>query len=69
MTLTREEMQRKRVVYLEDNMIDEDDREVFQADIPYVVTGNLIINEDGYAVLIHDIWVDFRLVHQEVRGT
>jgi hypothetical protein len=56
----------KRIVYLEDNMIDEHDKEIFQADIPYTVTGNLIINEDNLVVLIHDIWVDFRLVHQEV---
>lgn len=55
----------KRVVYLEDNMIDEHEKEIFQADIPYTVTGNLIINEDGLAVLIHDIWVDFRLVHHK----
>ena len=46
-------------------MIDEYDREIFQADIPYVVLGNLIINEDGFGVLIHDIWVDFRLAHQK----
>jgi hypothetical protein len=57
----------KRVVYLEDNMIDEHEKEIFQADIPYTVTGNLIINEDGFGVLIHDIWVDFRLVHQKIR--
>lgn len=63
MTLTREEIQRERVVYLEDNMIDEHDREIFQADIPYTVTKNSIINEDGFAVRIQDIWVDYRLVH------
>lgn len=45
-------------------MINEHDNEIFQADIPYTVIGNLIISEDGFGVLIHDIWVDFRLVHQ-----
>ncbi|MFB5758988.1 hypothetical protein [Paenibacillus medicaginis] len=54
----------KRVVYLEDNMIDEHEKEIFQADIPYTVKGNLIINEDGLSVPIHNIWVDFRLIHQ-----
>ncbi|OMD87799.1 MULTISPECIES: hypothetical protein [Paenibacillus] len=57
----------KRVIYLEDNMINAHDNVIFEADIPYEVTGNAIINEDGLDVLIHDIWVDFRLVHQQIR--
>jgi hypothetical protein len=61
------EMRRKRIIYLEDNMIDEHDKEIFQADIPYEVQGRLIINEDNLAVPIADIWVDFRLVHQQVK--
>jgi hypothetical protein len=60
-------MKRKRIVYLEDNMIDEHERVIFEADIPYEVQGNLIINEDNLAVPIHDIWVDFRMVHQQVK--
>ncbi|HIW33478.1 MAG TPA: hypothetical protein IAA29_11905 [Candidatus Paenibacillus intestinavium] len=58
---------RKRVVLLQDNMIDEHDKVIFQADIPYEVISDVIMNEDGLCVLIVDIWVDFHLVHQTVR--
>lgn len=54
-----------KVVYLEDNMIDEHGREIFQADIPYKVSKNKICNEDQLSLLLHKIWVDFRLVHQQ----
>jgi len=60
-------MKGKRVVFLINNMLDDNGTVVFQADIPYTVTGNLIINEDNFAVHIADIWVDYHLVHKSIR--
>lgn len=44
-------------------MIDENELEIFQADIPYEVEGGYITNEDGLKVSLNEIWVDFRLEH------
>lgn len=55
---------RKRVVYLQDNMINDNEMVIFSADIPYVTEGNLIVNEDNLAIPIHDIWVDFNVVYE-----
>lgn len=57
---------KRRVVFLHDNMIDEHGKEIFQAEIPYAVLGNVIVNEDNLAIHIQDIWVDYRLEHKEV---
>lgn len=55
---------KRRVVFLEDNMIDDDETVIFEADVPYVVKGNSIENENCLKVKLAEIWVDFRLVHQ-----
>lgn len=57
---------KRKVVFLQDNMIDDNERVIFQADIPYVVEKGYIVNEDNLMVLIRDIWVDFHLVHQTI---
>ncbi|WP_425203664.1 hypothetical protein [Priestia megaterium] len=56
---------RRKVVFLQDNMIDENERVIFEADIPYVVENGFIENEDGLKVSVESIWVDFHLVHQK----
>lgn len=48
-------------VFLENNMLDENGLEVFQAGIPYEVEGEYITNEDGLKVSLNEIWVDFSL--------
>lgn len=59
---------KRKVVFLQDNMLDENEKEIFQADIPYEVDfqGN-IEDEDGLKVPLNDIWVDFHVVHQEIK--
>lgn len=49
-------------------MLDANEKEIFQADIPYEVDfqGN-IENEDGLKVSLNHIWVDFHVVYQEKR--
>ncbi|MBT2724432.1 hypothetical protein [Bacillus sp. ISL-46] len=59
-------MVKKKVVYLEENMLNDNDLVVFEADIPYVVEKGFISNENNEIVLLRDIWVDFRLVHQQI---
>lgn len=53
----------KKVVILEDNMVDEHECEIFQSGIPYAVEKGYIQNEDELKVSLKKIWVDFRLVH------
>lgn len=55
---------KKKIVFLHDNMIDENEKVIFEADIPYEVDGKYIENENGIVISINDIWVDFHLVHQ-----
>lgn len=56
---------KRKVVYLQDNMIDENEQVIFDADIPYVVEGVQIENGDGVRLRLQDIWVDFHLVHRK----
>lgn len=51
----------KLVVTLENNMMDENGLEVFQAGIPYEVEDGHITNEDGLRVALKGIWVNFSL--------
>lgn len=53
-----------KIIYLEDNMIDEEERVIFEADIAYQVERGGISNEDGIRVPVNEIWVNYRLVHQ-----
>ncbi|MDR9857854.1 hypothetical protein RJP21_30125 [Paenibacillus sp. VCA1] len=56
---------KRKVVYLQDNMLDANGIVIFGADIPYQVNHkNGITNEDGLNVPINHIWVDFHVVHQ-----
>ncbi|OZQ66089.1 hypothetical protein CA600_12580 [Paenibacillus sp. VTT E-133280] len=55
----------KKVVFLEENMLDEHEREIFQSDVPYLLEQGYIHNEDGLKMSLNKIWVDFRLVHQK----
>ncbi len=59
---------KKKIVFLQDNMLDANENEIFQADIPYEVDsqGN-IVNEDNLKVPLNDIWVDFHLVYQKTK--
>lgn len=54
----------KKIVLLENNMIDEHGRVIFEADIPYKVEDGFIENEDCFKIFLEEIWVDFRLIHQ-----
>lgn len=54
---------RKKVVVLEMNMIDEEEREIFQAGIPYEVNRGKIENEDNLKVSLNEIWVDYKVNH------
>lgn len=57
---------KRKIVFLQDNMLDANDKEIFQADIPYEVDFKGIIeNEDGLKVPLNHIWVDFHVVYQE----
>ncbi|WP_313430063.1 hypothetical protein [Siminovitchia terrae] len=58
---------KRKVVFLQNNMLDANEREIFQADIPYEVDlqGN-IENEDGLKIPLNDIWVDFCLEYIQV---
>lgn len=59
---------KRKVVFLQDNMLDANDKEIFQADIPYDVDlQGYIENEDSIKVPLNDIWVDFHLVYQEIK--
>ncbi|MEK4973270.1 hypothetical protein NSQ89_12980 [Niallia sp. FSL R7-0648] len=56
---------KKKVVFLEDNMLDDEEVVIFEADIPYEVDKRgRITNEDSIKVLLNEIWVDFRVVYQ-----
>jgi hypothetical protein len=56
---------KKKVVFLEDNMLDDEEVVIFEADIPYEVDKRgRITNEDSIRVLLNEIWVDFRVVYQ-----
>lgn len=55
---------RKKVVYLQDNMVDDNEMIIFSADIPYVVEGDSIVNEDDLTIPINDIWVAFKVVYE-----
>lgn len=55
---------KKKVIYLNENMGDENGNEIFQADIPYKIENGFIENEDGLKISLNDIWVDFSLEHK-----
>lgn len=60
---------KRKVVYLQDNMLDANEIVIFEADIPYQVNHkNSIVNEDGIKVPINHIWVDFHVVYQAQEG-
>lgn len=52
---------KKKVVILGDNMLDANEMEIFQAEIPYVVWRGKITNENNLSVSLNDIWVNFRV--------
>ncbi len=58
---------KRKVVFLQNNMLDANEREIFQADIPYEVDsqGN-IENEDGLKIPLNHIWVDFCLEYIQI---
>jgi hypothetical protein len=58
---------KRKVVFLQENMADDNDMVIFEADIPYEVEGNSIQNENCLKVALDKIWVDFHLVHQKNR--
>ncbi|MDN4069959.1 hypothetical protein QYF50_18820 [Paenibacillus vini] len=59
---------KRKVVFLQENMLDANDREIFQSDIPYDVdVKGRIQNEDGIKVPLNHIWVDFHVVYQQER--
>ncbi|MGG2091351.1 hypothetical protein AB1283_01115 [Bacillus sp. S13(2024)] len=50
-------------VILLDNMLDDNERVIFEAGIPYEVVKNRhIVNEDGIAVTLNKIWVEYKLL-------
>lgn len=49
----------KKHVILHDNMLNLDEYELFQAEIPYKVENDCIENEDGLKVHLSKIWVDY----------
>lgn len=53
----------KKYVYLNENMLDENEREIFQSLMPYEIQGDYIENEDNLKVKVVDIWVDFEVLH------
>lgn len=53
----------KKYVYLNMNMLDENEREIFQSLIPYEIKCDFIENEDGLKIKVVDIWVDFEVLH------
>ncbi|WP_342497416.1 hypothetical protein NYE62_09400 [Bacillus sp. FSL K6-2861] len=53
----------KRVI-LQENMIDDNDLVIFEADIPYAVEDNAIRNENEMMVLLKDIWVEFQIFEE-----
>ena len=59
---------KRKVVFLEENTVNDEGLVIFSADIPYEVDnrGN-IENEDSLKVPMNNIWVDFRVIHQTVR--
>lgn len=58
---------KRKIVFLQDNMIDENEQVIFQAGIPYEVKHGIIKNEDGFELVLGQIWVDFHLVHQKIK--
>lgn len=59
---------RRKVVFLQDNMLDANGKEIFQADIPYEVDfQGKIENEDGLKVPLNHIWVDFHVFYLAVK--
>lgn len=50
---------KRRVVILKTNMWDDEEREIFQAEIPYEVKQGKIESEDSITVTLDEIWVDF----------
>lgn len=48
---------------LYDNMLDDNGLVIFEADIPYtIVKKHVIVNENGIAVRLEDIWVEYRII-------
>lgn len=58
---------RRKVVTLQDSMLDENKQVIFVADVPYEVEFDYIENTDDIRVRLHDIWVDYNLTHHERR--
>ncbi|MED1125466.1 hypothetical protein [Bacillus atrophaeus] len=56
----------KRIVFLQNNMLDDEERELFQSHIPYAVEDDAIKNENGFKVALTEIWVDFCLGHHSL---
>lgn len=50
---------KRKVVILKMNMWDAEEREIFQAEIPYEVRNGRIENEDNFKISLNNIWVDF----------
>lgn len=50
---------KRKVVILKMNMWDDEEREIFQAEIPYEVRKGKIENENDLKIPLNDIWVDF----------
>lgn len=51
-------MKLQQFVILHDNMIDENERVIFYAEIPYRVRKGFIENEDGLKLSVGMIWVE-----------
>lgn len=49
-------------VLLQNNMLDDNELVIFQADIPFKIENNSIENEDGVIVPVNEIWVEYKLV-------
>ncbi|CAF1778561.1 hypothetical protein NRS6094_04368 [Bacillus subtilis] len=56
----------KRVI-LKENMIDDNERVIFESYIPYTVVDNAITNENEITVPLKDIWVDFETVKEDTK--
>lgn len=52
---------RKKYIFLNENMLNEDNIVIFEADVAYLVENNLIGNQGGVRISTEDIWVDHRI--------
>ncbi|AXH71167.1 hypothetical protein BSP36_123 [Bacillus phage BSP36] len=52
-----------KYLILQENMVDDDGIVIFEADIPYAVEYESIMNENEVEVLLEEIWVDYTIFH------